>query len=101
MKLHVSVGQGVFTDGYYYRIEMAGKRTLVPSEKRRLRALQKRIATMARREIGNHFLGVFDETEFGKSVLYLKVKFKTSKDPRVKFKLRSLIGWIELFDSEP
>ncbi len=64
---------------------------------RLLTTLSLRIAQVARRELGDKFISVTSE---GKTTLSLAVKARTSSSPDTKFKLRSLIGWIELFDSE-
>ncbi|HEX7651485.1 MAG TPA: hypothetical protein VF439_02095 [Candidatus Paceibacterota bacterium] len=75
-----------------------GRRRKIPTveEQNHLQSLVPVIEKMARRELGNRFcyiapLGI-------KLALY--VKTGTSKNPRTKFKLRALLGWVELFDSE-
>jgi hypothetical protein len=62
-----------------------------------LLSLKPRIEEMCRRELGDSFLRVEAVNDFG---LVLFVKVGTSRSSEKKFKLRSLFGWIELFDSE-
>ncbi|MEJ0053398.1 MAG: hypothetical protein WDN10_01550 [bacterium] len=92
--------QGISVREYYYSIRAdTGRRKYpTPDEVRHLQQLRGRIEQMAKKELGRSFLGLSDA--FAADCLFLLVKTGTSKDARVKFKLRSLLGRIELFDSE-
>lgn len=61
--------------------------------------LRRRIEAMARRELGSDFVAVKVFSPAKHPVMYLNVKVGTSQGEN-RFALRSLIGWIELFDSE-
>ena len=100
MRLSVGWSGGMFTRGVHYDIEVeAGGRRPSASQLRRLRSLRPRIEKVSKRELGRHFIDLVDHTRHG-GALRLRVKTGTSSAPGVKFKLRSLLGWIELLDSE-
>jgi hypothetical protein len=63
----------------------------------RLMSLKSRIQNQANRQLGSAFSGI---DEVG-PLLVLQVKCGTSSNDETKFILRSLLGWVEIFDDEP
>lgn len=97
MKLQIVSNAGAARGYAGYYIEPAKKRPTAADAKR-LKKLMPRIKKMLERVVGKVTLN-FDSAGGGRRKIWFALPAGTSKSEK-KFELRSVFGWIELFDSE-
>ena len=68
-----------------------------PEDVRRFKGMQPRIERVARDQLGKAFVAA---NRVGEDMIELRVKRGTSRDPKTRFVMRNLLGWISLMDVE-